>query len=494
MKLIIKDHRINLFYFISKDIDPTCLNYQKLIDIGLPDELLERWITNTGSKYAQKPLWIEINNYNISSHLIDNIHDLFHNGDQTRKIIKTYSLSQGAIELFNGKQIQENTSGKTFQLFIECNDASLDRLKSASCKQHPQLKIEEIYFHQFKTGSGVVCANLKLSNNKLNTALINEVVYNLSKINLLCWKTQTGKAACNTQTTLGKIIRQLLGNEEDFKKTRRVYTNTYIQFFHQASKLNTLKLIEKQQKELIRMARHRSLDYAISDKMVKQSIIFKDYDNIRHCISREGMATFIIIDQNSKPFLQNYYSGAILQAYIPLYLLAFHARETIQQILDQQIIWQPNQKIKQTDIELLQNRKKQLLNLNHTFFLDVISDEEIHNKLHRTLIQENHLINQYNKALEITNNTLQVIQDYQKTKQQSDIKKAKIEYCKIAKLGISLAAIPTVFSFINDVLNGFLAKQTGVAAGISLIFAILAGSLTYIAIQQYCQRADEPLD
>ena len=496
----IKENRITLFYFFTNNINIEQFNAQTLKKIGLPksiDQQIEKQLN------TQK-LWTKFS-YNITRDIKKSIHALFHT-KQNEKPITSWQLNRLAIKLLNGKQAGNNKGTPEAQKSHEKSGLALNLTKAAEkrLEKHqesitsPQLTIENIIFHQFKTGFSVSTIELFISNKNPSNRLINEAIYALSRFNKISWCNGQGdQEGIETQKdySLGDLMRDLLATEKS-KRYKRVYTHSYIQLEESCDITD-----DQLNKYLSKLSLHLNDEYQLKNEEASKTI--RDYDNITHCLAQEGAASSVVTTEHSPEFLYNYKDTVIGQVHIPIHLLTFHAEHAMEEYQINSQIWLDAGSLKSILLEQLQQNKQQLLNFELNFFHPIISNIDAHNRLYHSLIQVKRLDQQHRKISSDNQIISQKIIDNEKAILDTENKKRNLIYCRLAGIGVATAGYLTIFSIIKEFLKvvkhencfskncpGMIENLLSHTGTISLVVALIAGIIALLYNYRRCACAE----
>lgn len=496
----ITDNSITLFYFFNTHADIDQLNYKILKSIGLPDRIHQ----GIDDQLKTQELWKK-KPYNITRDIKENIHELFHSNDEI-KPINTWELNKLAIKLINGKQVDKKKEKEEAQqgyavsgLALELSKLAQKRLsKCEETDANPQLQLQNILYHQFKTGFAVVTVELSVSSKNLSHIVINEAVYALARFSKLVWRNaqqEVERIKDQKQYSLGDLVRDLLASEKS-KNYKRVYTHCYIQF----KGTGTTEMTGY----LKKLALHYNDEYDLSNE-IKNIESIQDFKNVIHILSQEGASTGIAVTENSPEYLLEYKNKVIRPAHMPIHLLIFHAEKAMEQYQINSHVWLTESEPEPTFLNQLQEYQRQLLNFELNFFYPVISDINAHNRLYHNLIKVKQLEQQH-KKLSSNNQTIsQIIIDNEQQKADEIINRRNKIYCKIAQIGVAAAGYLTSFSIFKETLDiikdeGWLSDTWPVlarfldhhAGAINLVSASVIAIAIFIFTWRRCTCAESP--
>jgi hypothetical protein len=442
---LITDHNITLFYFFNKHVDLGRLDSKTLIIDGLPKRIKQQ-IEN---QLKTRNLWKK-QAYNITRDIKENIHELFHSKQESAPIT-TWELNKLVIKLLNDKQASKEKGARQAQedyaisgLALELSKVAQKRLVSSNEPDtSPQLSLQNILYHQFKTGFAVATIELSVNNKKLSLQLINEAVYALARFNKLIWRSRQGEIEDQNQYSLGDLIRGLLASEKN-KFYKRVYTHSYIQFKESA--------IEDVKEYLNKIARHYNDEYNLSNE-TKSIESIQGYNNVIHFLAQEGASTGVIVTEDSPEYLLEYTNKVIRPVHIPIHLLIFHAEKAMEEYQINSQIWLNDSAPPSAFLDQLQQYQRQLINFELNFFYPVISNIDMHNRLYLKLIKVKRLEQQHKKLSNNNKIISQIIIENEQQKASAIINNRNRIYCQIAQIGVAAAGYLTSFSIIKETLK-----------------------------------------
>ena len=444
--MCIEEIRINLFYFFSDGPDPDQIDASKLC-LPLPEQLLPALQTpqiKEAAIWKRKPL-------TMAGDLLPNIRQLFAKGEH--QAVETWGLHTDLLKLINGSTRLLKKGEKPLVLTLNLADVACKRLGKAGCKlEAPRITIEGVQYHRFRTGLGVAIVDIGLGNTDIPMELLQESIHALTRINTIDWHVDEGKelpvcVLTNHQIkkapTMGKLVRGLLGCNTSSSGTR-VYSHTFLRMLPGVDN-------DTVEKQLVYLARHYTQDYQFSGDL-GETTLFRDFENVLHCVANEGMATAVMVDSDPE-FLVGYYNKVSRPAHLPICLLNYHAEYAIQHFMSRAGVWFEAGKVPKLELSEMLEQQRFLINFDNHFFSPVVSKINTHNRLHRAMQRIKYLDQQHQIVSRTTKLINSLIMAEQKAIEAGVIKERNLRYCKLSTWGIAAAAYLTVFSIVSETLE-----------------------------------------
>lgn len=488
--MCIEETRINLFYFFSDGPDPDEIDVSKLC-LPLPEQLLpamEAQQIKEAAIWKRKPL-------TMAGDLLPNIRQLFAQGEH--QAVETWVLHTDLLKLLNGSTRLLKRGEKPLVLTLNLADVACKRLGNAGCKpEAPRITIEGVQYHRFRTGLGVAIVDIGLGNADIPVELLQESIHALTRKNTIGWHMDDGNelpvcVLSNRQTrnapTMGKLVRGLLGCNTSSSGTR-VYSHTFLRMLPGIDN-------DTVEKQLVYLARHYTQDYQFSGDL-GETTLFRDFENVLHCVANEGMATAVLVDSDPE-FLVDYYNKVSRPAHLPICLLNYHAEYAIQHFMSRAGVWFEAGKVPKLELSDMLEQQRALINFDSHFFSPVVSKINTHNRLHRAMQKIKYLDQQHQIVSRTTKLINSLIMAEQKSIEAKAIQKRSLRYCRLGASGIAAAAYLTVFSITSETLevlekewlDGHLPGWLEHGAGtISLSLAIIIGGISLCVALCQCKN------
>ena len=440
-KMTVEETHINLFYFFERAPDPQHGYWKELAKV-LPQALLPEDHSEASGNF---PFW-EQASPTLSEDLLPNITGLFQPGD--KQAIETWALKSHVLALINGARRARGGDKPALAPVIYLSPVACRRLEAGGCEvAAPRLLIQHVFYYRFRTGMAVVMVDLRLTNNHVTGGLLQEAVHALTRFNALGWQEYDSPMPTlstrerNEAPTMGAVVRALLGCKS--QKHRRVYSHVYARVSAKAAKPDDY---------LVHLARHYTSDYRFSGEM-GETILMGDFENVRHCIANEGMATLVLTDDSSPEFITDYYNKVTQQAHLPICLLNYHAEHAIQHFMSRATVWLEGGKPPRLDSSEMLEQQRNLVNFDSHFFLPVVSKINTHNRLHRGMQKIKYLDQQHQVVSRMTQLINSLMMAERKSMEAEVIRRRNLTYCRWSTWGIAAAAYLTVFSIVSETLE-----------------------------------------
>ncbi|MGH8582795.1 MAG: hypothetical protein ACREWG_08390 [Gammaproteobacteria bacterium] len=410
---------------------------------------------------------------------------------------QTFRLSDSALRLVQGElprypQYMPKEERRPKVLSMKFWAAAQERLAARFGPGAPDtlgMHVEQFRLIVFHTGIGVMIVEVTfhhLDSAPLHPYWLVEAVNSLARFNTLCWF-RGGKDSDERRLkelegadtfTLGSIVRTLSGTGDIGEQARRVFTASYVQFDQAPDPAAARRYA-------IQLARHYTDHYHMAAGM--QGVRFvADFENILHALTIEGSATLVDLTPprglTTPEFLKQFKSVTFKRHYLPVLALAFHEFTTLLHLSNDARFWpalvnKTNIGAPETDtLGRLERLRNQILRFRLCYRFSYVSYVNMHNTVNKALREAfglDHMLHELGQdTAEITAYLEQVIskQTAHKFRLMSAVGAAGLGFLTtlaIVKEGLEVAPIVSH-------------KTAGVvAAGISLLVAIVSGRVTW---------------
>jgi hypothetical protein len=412
-----------------------------------------------------QPVWKPVGE-RLHGDFLPNVRALF--APDNPQGVRVWELSAHWLKLLNGSRRLAPSSGKTppLSLGMELGKRARERMvEHVGAVEAPLLQIEGLRCYGFSTGFAVVVADVALRNAAPSRTLLLEAVHGLARKHSLVWR-ETERVCAST--TLGTLARGLLGRT-DSRPSERVFTLVVAKVDGgccDADEADRLALY---------LARHYTDDYQASED-AGESRFLGDFENVRHCMSNEGMATVVRVDDNAPEIVRKYDRYVSVPVHQKICLINFHAERALQQYLAHTVAGE-DARPEAGKVAALERQFRELRHFEWYFFYPVVSRINFHNRLHRAIMDIKHLDEQHALVGRVTALYHAAMKEEQALRRFEDEKLKRRRMCWLTPLGAAAAGYLTVATIAREVVEAVRKEWLGEAEPMAVFLHHWEGSL-----------------